>query len=60
MEVLRFDSRYPDRKYRDWVLQLADDLITAPVISAPAAQSKLHGVFRGFEIPAEPGLVPVS
>jgi hypothetical protein len=32
MEVLRFDSRYPNPKYREWVDQLVSCLSTSPVI----------------------------
>ena len=34
MEVLSFDSRRPNPKYREWVAELAAHLIHAPVISA--------------------------
>jgi hypothetical protein len=61
MEVLRFDSRHPNPKYRDWVDQLASCLSTAPVICRASVGSNFPGVFRGFEIPvAEPTLVPVA
>ncbi len=34
MEVLRFDSRYPNPKFRNWVSELSSFLTTAPVISS--------------------------
>jgi hypothetical protein len=67
MEVLRFDSRYPNPKYREWVDQLASYLIAAPVVCGAMAgkaiqtESNLQGAFRGFEIPtAGPVLAPVA
>jgi len=38
MEVLRFDSRFPNPKYREWVSDLALFLTTVPVICAAPAQ----------------------
>jgi hypothetical protein len=67
MEVLRFDSRYPNPKYREWVDQLASVLMTSPVICRAVAgkslqtESNLQGAFRSFEIPtAGPALAPVA
>jgi hypothetical protein len=60
MEVLRFDSRYPNSKYRDWVGQLASGLKNAPVICGASGASGFPGVIPSFEIPVEPALVPVS
>ena len=34
MEVLRFDSRSPNPKYRDWVAEFSFSLTTTPVICA--------------------------
>lgn len=57
MEVLRFDSRYPNPKYREWVSELAADLAHAPVVCRQGIRSARQRVFRGFEWPA---LVPAS
>ncbi len=35
MEILRFDSRYPNPKYRAWIGELGTCLSQAPVISSP-------------------------
>jgi hypothetical protein len=61
MEVLRFDSRYPNPKYSEWVADLASCLSTAPVICrASAGSSSIQDVFRGFEVPVvETTLAPV-
>jgi hypothetical protein len=61
MEVLRFDSRHPNPKYREWVEQLASALSTAPVICRAMTGDRFQSVFRGFEVPVtEPILVPVA
>jgi len=33
MEILRFDSRYPDAKYRVWIKDIAENLTNVPVFS---------------------------
>jgi hypothetical protein len=51
MQVLRFDSRAPNPKYREWVASLTHDLAIAPVL----CRENLGGVFgrmwRGKEAP---------
>jgi len=61
MEVLSFDSRYPNPKYRGWVEELASCLSTAPVVCASNPAYHLRETFLGFETPlAEPALVRVA
>jgi hypothetical protein len=58
MEVLHFDSRFPNQKYRDSVSELTHALATSPVICRDRVKSTSQTVFRGFEIPmAEPALL---
>src|SRR5450432_1002985 len=58
MEVLHFDSRFPNRKYRDSVSELTHALAASPVICCGRVKSTSQTVFRGFEIPmAEPALL---
>jgi len=62
MEVLHFDSRCPNDKYRDSVGELTHALAASSVICRDGGKSPLHTlqrVFHGFEIPsAGPELVP--
>jgi hypothetical protein len=57
MQVLRFDSRLPNAKYREWVDSLRYDLAMAPVVCRETVVSRenLGGVFermwRGMETP---------
>ena len=37
MEILRYDSRYPNPKYREWVQSLCAEIAAAPVICGEAA-----------------------
>ena len=61
MEVLRFDSRYPNPKYRQAVRELSDILKYAPVIRRENIRGTIQGVLGGFQIPvAEPAMVPVG
>jgi hypothetical protein len=65
MQVLRFDSRFPNPKYRDWVVQLSSLLTTAPVICRAAGRERFHEAFSGFRVPTlEPAfhsqLVPIA
>ncbi|HEY2016105.1 MAG TPA: hypothetical protein VGH38_21530 [Bryobacteraceae bacterium] len=57
MEVLRFDSRFPNPKYREWVSELAASLASAPVICREGMRPAREKVFPVFEWPA---LVPVA
>jgi hypothetical protein len=58
MEVLHFDSRFPNHKYRDSVSELTYALAASAVICRDSIKSTLKSVFHGFEIPvAEPALV---
>jgi hypothetical protein len=65
MEVLRFDSRCPNPKYRAWISELAEALSQAPVICRQNVRVARKSVFRGFELPIGkpvfmPGLVPTA
>ncbi len=51
MELLRFDSRFPNPKYREAVRELSVSLISAPVIRRENILSNLQGRLRSFEIP---------
>jgi len=53
MQVLQFDSRSPNPKYRDWILNLGAELADGPVVCRETALAR---VWRGFEAPA---LTPV-
>jgi hypothetical protein len=56
MQVLHFDSRFPNPKYQSWVKELAADLTAAPVICRESFKATLQSVLRGFELSAEPVL----
>jgi hypothetical protein len=59
MEVLRFDSRFPNPKYRDWVAELRSSLTATPVICREKARPNDRAVPRGFEVPSlAPALLP--
>ena len=60
MEVLQFNSRQPNPKYRDSVCELSSLLTAAPVVCTEGFLPMLQGVFSGFELPADPALVPVA
>jgi hypothetical protein len=60
MEVLHYDSRCPNPKYRDWVLELADHLVTAPVVCRESFVESLQGFVRGFDLPMEPSLAAAA
>jgi len=61
MEVLHFDSRFPNQKYRDSVSELSHALAASPVICRDSVKSAGRSVFHGFEIPmAKPALLPVA
>ncbi len=61
MEVLHFDSRFPNQKYRDSVSELTRALAASAVICRDSNKSTLHNVFHGFEFPAvAPALLPVT
>jgi len=57
MEILRFDSRFPNPKYRDWVCGLMADLRSAQVVSRENPGGVFGRVWRGMETP-ELELVP--
>jgi hypothetical protein len=60
MEVLRFDSRYPNPKYKEWVDDLAFSLSAAPVIS-DARPRCMNPAFRSFEaVPSQSAMVAVA
>ena len=65
MEVLRFDSRFPNPKYRERVAELKAALTAAPVICRESLGATLQGVLRSFEVPVvdpvfHAGLVPAA
>jgi len=49
MEVLRFDSRYPNSRYHEKVVELSACLASAPVICRESLVTALRGVFRGLD-----------
>jgi len=51
MEVLRFDSRMPNPKYRHMVQDLASSLVAAPVFASGNLRTVLQPGQRGFEMP---------
>jgi hypothetical protein len=51
MELLRFDSRFPNPKYHEAVRELSVSLMSVPVVRRENVLSNLHGRFRSFEIP---------
>jgi hypothetical protein len=56
MEVLRFDSRFPARRYADWVLELAAHLTTVPVIMSKNSVAERTPAPRAYEWAAvQPG-----
>lgn len=52
MEVLRFDSRFPNSKYSGWVKELAGVLTESPVICRGGMAAALGGVWSRRHIPA--------
>jgi hypothetical protein len=64
MEVLRFDSRLPNPKYRQMVHQLASSLLLAPLFGPGYPQTALQSGMRRFEMPGAvkplPALAPVA
>ena len=59
MQVLQFDSRHPNPKYRGWVAELEGDLVSARVVcrqtpqvwETPQTVESLPGrILRGFEL----------
>lgn len=57
MQVLRFDSRFPNPRYREWIEALMTDLVMAPVVCRENLGGVLGRVWRGME--AAPDLAPV-
>jgi hypothetical protein len=51
MQILRFDSRFPNPRYRASVASLMKDLATAPVVCAENRPGVLERVWRGMEAP---------
>lgn len=49
MQILRFDSRFPNPKYHDWVVDLMTDLRNAPVVCRENLTGVLGRVWRGME-----------
>jgi hypothetical protein len=56
MQILRFDSRFPNPRYRTWVMSLMADLTNAPVVCRENLTGVLGRVWRGMD---SPDLVPV-
>jgi hypothetical protein len=52
MEVLRFDSRSPSPKYRDWVDYFTASLADAPVICPDRDRHSAHFIPAGSRIPS--------
>jgi hypothetical protein len=60
MEVLQFDSRFPNQKYRDSVSELSHAVAASPVIYRDGNKLALQSGFQSFERPvAKPELVLV-
>jgi hypothetical protein len=52
MEVLRFDSRFPNPKYQNSIAELSSALVGAPVFCRDSSTGTAnHGFLHGFEIP---------
>jgi hypothetical protein len=54
MQVLEFDSRRPNPKYREWVSELALDLTSATVVCRESLKDTLQSMLRGFELAPNP------
>jgi hypothetical protein len=61
MEILRFDSRYSNPKYRDWIRELSSYLSLAPVLANPLPESSARAA-RPLPSPAwaMPEAIPVG
>ncbi len=51
MQILRFDSRFPNPKYRAWVASLTADLLNSPVVCRENLSSVFGRVWRGMDAP---------
>ena len=51
MQILRFDSRFPNPRYRASVAGFVKDLATAPVVCSERRPGVLERVWRGMEAP---------
>jgi hypothetical protein len=61
MEALQFDSRRPNPKYSDWVAELSDLLVQAPVICRDSFSNPLQAVLGEFDIVRpERALIPAA
>jgi hypothetical protein len=65
MEVLEFDSRFPNPKYREKVIELSSALSFAPVVCPERTVTNIRGAFRHREalpVPAgiEAGLAAIA
>lgn len=60
MEVLSFDSRFPNSKYRESVQELMGALTGAEVVARERKKSTLHRILRGFEAPAVERRTPAT
>jgi len=51
MQILRFDSRFPNPKYRAWIASLTADLLNSPVVCRENLTSVFGRVWRGMDAP---------
>jgi hypothetical protein len=51
MQVLRFDSRFPNPRYSDWIGALMGDLANSPVVCRENLGGVFGRVWRGMEAP---------
>ena len=53
MEVLEYDSRFPNPKYRDKVVELSACLAQAPLVCHDRLVTAMPGIYRPREIQTE-------
>jgi hypothetical protein len=51
MQVLRFDSRFPNPRYGEWIAALMGDLANSPVVCRENRGGVFSHVWRGIETP---------
>jgi len=56
MQMLQFDSRFPNPRYEGLVHELAHDLTTAPVYCRDRFRATLHSVLLSFDAPPTPAM----
>jgi hypothetical protein len=57
MQALRFDSRFPNPRYRNWIGALMGDLANSPVVCRENSEGVFGRVWNGMDA-LEPVLVP--